>query len=318
MKKRRIKSNNKRTSSPRQLYDVSHSNNNQLSSLFVSHRILEDNTDGEVVDTPSPSTNSDDSQLIYIACEGLLKNFTNGASDESDLCTGISNFYNDLCLTNQFVWPKDLDIDQPRNFRPRCCSSLSLKYENECDEDETVSDSGLAGAATFFLICIIVRSMIRKYNVKWLPEVGGVTLVGAVIGLVADRCYDYKFESFDDAIFMRILLPPIIFDAALSVDKRRFRQHLGPILMLAFPGTLVCSFVTGGIVYGLIYGFSKYCEEIPFLECLIWGSLISSIDPVATIGALTDNGLTHDGKFFSSYSKRIQGETYHSLPSRFD
>ena len=219
-----------------------------------------------------------DDQDINAICLDLLFKFTEGITDQKDACEGVENFYNELCLTDDgFDWP--FPFPEPPDFSQKCCAFVTLKYQMECDGGDTVTDKTLTLMVSIILLCVVVRSFIRKFDIKWLPEVGGVTLIGIIVGLIADRT-GYEFEPFDDAVFMRLLLPPIIFDAAISVNKRRFRKHIGPILLIAFPGTVVSSFVTGGLAYGLLYAFSKHCESIPFLDCLIWGSLISSIGEV--------------------------------------
>jgi len=262
---------------------------NEDDSIETFSKVLATNLSSTVPSmTPTVAPTLSASRMQYY-CNDLLAEFSEGASDENDECDGAENFYQDVCLNNDFEWP--YDFPKSPSFINYCCKQVKLIYETQCDKSDTVTDQQLAAGVSFLLVCVLVRAVIRRRNIKWMPEVGGVTIVGIIIGAIADGLADFDFNSFDDALFMRVLLPPIIFDAALSVDKRRFRKHAGPILLLAFPGTLACSFMAGGIAYGLSYAFSEYCESLPFLECLIWGTLISSIDPVATIGALTDNGL---------------------------
>ncbi len=71
-----------------------------------------------------------------------------------------------------------------------------------------------------------------------MHEASGVKIVEIIVGAIADRSTDYDFKSFDGTpTFMRVVLSPILFDAILSVDKRRFRKYARPIWLLAFRGT---------------------------------------------------------------------------------
>lgn len=96
--------------------------------------------------------------------------------------------------------------------------------------------------------------------------------------------------SFDDHWFLRVMVPPIIFEAALSIDKRAFNRHVVPILLYSSFGTLFATLMTAVIVHN----FSQMldCRTIPFIESLTFGALISSIDPIAVLSVLSNMGMT--------------------------
>jgi NhaP-type Na+/H+ or K+/H+ antiporter len=97
--------------------------------------------------------------------------------------------------------------------------------------------------------------------------------------------------SFDGNWFLRILVPPIIFQAALSIDKRSFNRHIVPILMFAVVGTLMATFLTAVVVHYGTTALSRWCEPIPYVEALTFGALISSIDPIAVLSVLSNMGM---------------------------
>jgi len=265
-------------------------------SLTCGENALQEIVQDEATDTITPSPSGPDD--LKSKCLELVEEFTNGASDTKDTCDGLQNFYTDLCssVDDNDGWPNDDEV--PFDFRPQCCGLVRLRYETNCEESDSISDHALAGGVSLLLICVLVRNLIRKYEIKWMPEVGAVTLIGVIFGLLAKNFGGYNFEFFDEAVFMRVLLPPIIFNAALIVDKRTFKKYAGPIFLLAFPGTFLCSFICGYLLYGLAYAFGDRCIDLPIIEALTWGALISSIDPVATIGALTDVGMNHEDLVF--------------------
>jgi NhaP-type Na+/H+ or K+/H+ antiporter len=97
--------------------------------------------------------------------------------------------------------------------------------------------------------------------------------------------------SFDGNWFLRILVPPIIFEAALSIDKRSFNRHIVPILIYAVAGTLVATFLTAMIVHYGTTALAGWCAPIPYVEALTFGALISSIDPIAVLSVLNNMGM---------------------------
>lgn len=89
----------------------------------------------------------------------------------------------------------------------------------------------------------------------------------------------------------RILVPPIIFEAALSIDKRSFNRHIVPIIIYAVAGTLVATFLTAVVVHYGTFALSSWCTPIPYVESLAFGALISSIDPIAVLSVLSNMGM---------------------------
>jgi NhaP-type Na+/H+ or K+/H+ antiporter len=97
--------------------------------------------------------------------------------------------------------------------------------------------------------------------------------------------------SFDGDWFLRIMVPPIVFEAALSIDKLSFNRHIWPILLYAVVGTLLATGITAFILHkgtSMLPG----CETIPYVESLTFGALISSIDPIAVLSVLNNMGMT--------------------------
>lgn len=90
-------------------------------------------------------------------------------------------------------------------------------------------------------------------------------------------------------MFLHILLPPIIFQAAININKQAFRRDLFPILTFAIFGTVLSSATVGFLTH---YLSGLLGEQLPLLDSLLFGSLISSIDPVATLGILTSVGVS--------------------------
>jgi sodium/hydrogen exchanger 8 len=101
-------------------------------------------------------------------------------------------------------------------------------------------------------------------------------------------------------VFFFFLLPPIIFEAGYSVDRKGFFENIGAITLYAMLGTLISTFVVGILCFyaakvGMISGIDK---ENP-MESLMFGALISAVDPVATLSILGNADLGVDPLLYS-------------------
>jgi NhaP-type Na+/H+ or K+/H+ antiporter len=96
--------------------------------------------------------------------------------------------------------------------------------------------------------------------------------------------------SFDGHWFLRVLVPPIIFEAALSIDKRAFNRHIVPILLYSSIGTLFATLMTAVFVHRVSSILD--CRTVPLIESMTFGALISSIDPIAVLSVLSNMGMS--------------------------
>ena len=229
-------------------------------------------------------------------CTKILFGFLEGTTDAKDNCEGIMNAYlaadcGTIKNKNQketVVYYDDYNFnDDYFNifYEHQCCSSLRSHYYEFCDSNDLFNDHHLLLVAAVMLLCECAKSIVKKNKFYFLPEAAACMLVGMVCGAGA-VFFDASYElAFDEEILMSILLPPIIFEAALSVNKREFKRRRGSIIIFAVLGTLLSSFITGVITYLSAKYFSD--DPLPILDSLVFGALISSIDPVAILSVLT-------------------------------
>lgn len=101
-------------------------------------------------------------------------------------------------------------------------------------------------------------------------------------------------------IFFFVLLPPIIFEAGYSLDRKGFFDNVGAITLFAMFGTMISTFTVGLL--------SWYCAEIGLIanvdqnnpmEALLFGALISAVDPVATLSIMGNAELRCDPLLYS-------------------
>jgi sodium/hydrogen exchanger-like protein 6/7 len=90
--------------------------------------------------------------------------------------------------------------------------------------------------------------------------------------------------AFDPAAFFTYLLPPIIFNAGLSVEKAHFFRHLDRIMLLGVAGTLLnCTLIAAGVAAAVagIGGFALSLRDV-----LAIGAVFGATDTVATLQVL--------------------------------
>jgi CPA1 family monovalent cation:H+ antiporter len=124
------------------------------------------------------------------------------------------------------------------------------------------------------VLVVIVAGRLR------FPYTIALVGLGFVLGLVVVR---FGFTTLPVSLaslltptfFFDILLPPIIFEAAIHIDARILRRRLGIVLFLVFVGVLFTTLFTGLLI--------AYLFALPLLAGLLLASILSPTDPVAVI-----------------------------------
>lgn len=144
----------------------------------------------------------------------------------------------------------------------------------------------------FFVLCVIALGILLIHlmlqtGFHYLPESIVVVFLGALIGLIINmmelkNIANWKREEvFSPTAFFLVLLPPIIFESGYNLHKGNFFQNIGSILLFAIVGTAISALVIGSGIY--ILGLADVAYKLNFIESFAFGSLISAVDPVATV-----------------------------------
>ena len=104
----------------------------------------------------------------------------------------------------------------------------------------------------------------------------GVLVVGSLFPelQLAKHVKAYDFGE----IMYQFVLSVMLFAGALNVDFRKLGNQLIPVMVLAVFGVFISMFVIGTLLYFMLDLLSIH---LTYLECLIFGALISSTDPIA-------------------------------------
>ncbi|KFO19979.1 Sodium/hydrogen exchanger 5 [Fukomys damarensis] len=134
----------------------------------------------------------------------------------------------------------------------------------------------------------IVFHLSRKVT-SLVPESCLLILLGLVLGgivLAVAKKAEYQLEP---GTFFLFLLPPIVLDSGYFMPSRLFFDNLGAILTYAVVGTLWNAFTTGAALWGLQQaGFVASRVQAGLLDFLLFGSLISAVDPVAVLAVFEE------------------------------
>ena len=245
--------------------------------------------------------NHDESSVINEKCSEYLVRFLEGTTDAKDTCEGILNAY--MAANCESLPYQDITDDQDDYFgvfyEHKCCQSLLNRYSDYCEEGTLLSNVHLVLVASVLLFCEVTKAIIKWYDVHFLPEAAVCILVGTFCGIIGHLIpwIDIDDLSFNEELFLSVLLPPIIFEAALSVSKTDFRRRRLAIFMFAVAGTILSTFMTGVGVHFASKAL-KNSTTIPILDCIIYGALISSIDPVAILSVLTSLNMSQTDTVF--------------------
>ncbi len=152
-------------------------------------------------------------------------------------------------------------------------------------------------------LCILSAYLIKQNSFYYLPESAAAIVVGMMVGGLAKLVYpsseELEFLRFEPELFFFLLLPPIIFEAGYSLKKKDFFANFWSISLYAVFGTIFSTFVIGYFVYWI--GLLKVIDidtSSP-MEALVFGSLISAVDPVATLSIMGNPELNCDNLLYS-------------------
>lgn len=123
------------------------------------------------------------------------------------------------------------------------------------------------------LLMSIVAMLSRRLR---LPYSVGLVLAG--IGLAIAP---WRFSlPLDRTLIFTVLLPPLIFEAALQLEWRAFRRDLPVSLLLAFPGVAVAA--------GAVAAGAHYLLGWSWIGAGLFGVLIAATDPVSVVATFRE------------------------------
>lgn len=152
-----------------------------------------------------------------------------------------------------------------------------------------------------FSVLIVLTAVFSYLNLRYLklPSTIGVMLIAMLVSIVlvaTGRIYPELFNSALELIssvdFSEVLMGAILnfllFAGAIHISMHDLRKQRAPIIIFSTLGVIISTFVVGGLMYLL---FMAFHIEVPLIQCLVFGALISPTDPIAVIGILKKAGI---------------------------
>ena len=146
------------------------------------------------------------------------------------------------------------------------------------------------------VFCVVFMHLTQKFPRHFLPSSLGAVVIGIVLGVLLK----YQFPkseiassvSFDPQIIFLVILPPIMLEAGMNLQHSALIQNFGTIMIFGVPGMITSALIFAGGLYGLCYFLEIYSFSL--IECLLFGTLVSALDPVATLSIFKAMNLDSD------------------------
>ena len=112
-------------------------------------------------------------------------------------------------------------------------------------------------------------------------------VLGVFVPAVAQQTRSV-IEQFDfNQVLLHGMLAFLLFAGALHIDLGDLARHKEPIAVLATVGVLLSTLIVGVLMWGV---FALLGFKLRFIDCLLFGALISPTDPIAVLSLLKKIG----------------------------
>ena len=150
-----------------------------------------------------------------------------------------------------------------------------------------------------FSVLIVLASIFAYLNLRFLklPSTIGIMIIAILVSvgirLIGNEYFPdttremYQLmQDFDfNEILMGAMLNFLLFAGALHINVYDLKEHKWPILTYASVSVVLSAFIISGILYIV----APYLGiTIPYIYCLLFGTLISPTDPIVVLGVLKE------------------------------
>jgi len=171
-------------------------------------------------------------------------------------------------------------------------SNNSSLTETSTEESYGEIEIVIFTAGIFVAILVSIFVSYSRFFRSWCHESLATLIIGLIVGLISlpfpnsDRLLELFTPNTFSKVFYEILFPPVIFNAGFTLKQRNFMKNLGSIATYAIIGTIVSCIVLSMTLYGINQAHTF--ADLDFIECIMFGALLSATDAVSTIAVLLE------------------------------
>ncbi|MED6131193.1 Sodium/hydrogen exchanger 6 [Stylosanthes scabra] len=143
--------------------------------------------------------------------------------------------------------------------------------ETVASKEEQAAGLGILLQIMMLVLAFVLGHVLRRKKIYVVPEASASLLIGLLVGVLANISHTQTSIR-----------------SGFSLAPEPFFSNFGAIITFAIFGTFLASVVTGVLVF--IGGFVHLVYGLPFVECLMFGALISATDPVTVLSIFQELG----------------------------
>jgi len=154
---------------------------------------------------------------------------------------------------------------------------------------------------TIITTLVVVSALFAYINERFvkLPYTIGAMVITIIMSLILTLLGWFNSDLINPlkdlitkidfgAVLMEIMLSFLLFAGAMHTNFDQLKVQRGPILAFATFGVLLSTVLIGTAMYYIIPLFGM---QVAYINCLLFGALISPTDPIAVLGILKKAGV---------------------------
>ncbi|KAE8734574.1 Sodium/hydrogen exchanger 6 [Hibiscus syriacus] len=151
-------------------------------------------------------------------------------------------------------------------------------------QEQQAAGVGILLQIMMLVLSFVVGHVLRRHKFYYLPEASASLLIGLIVGGLAN------ISDTETSIRSSIYFPFVVIIVGLLPTFSFFNVDASPDIEL-FPLDLSFSPLSQGSAYHLYLGGLMYLMyRLSFVECLMFGALISATDPVTVLSIFQELG----------------------------
>ena len=164
-----------------------------------------------------------------------------------------------------------------------------------------------------FSVLIVLCAIFSYINARFLklPATIGIMVIALLVsvGLIAtESLFPRTFSRFSNLlnsidfsdILMGGMLNFLLFAGAIHINLNDLKEQRIPVVVFSTVSVILSTFVVGFLMF---YALQWTGFDVPFIQCLVFGALISPTDPIAVLGILKQAGVP------KSLETKVAGES---------